>query len=174
MASFFIDDGKVRCRVREIAKDKTGDYFVAEVRAGGTLSDKKGFNVPGAFLPIPALTDKDKIDLKAALGIGADWIAQSFVQTASDVKEAMELIEGRANLMVKLEKPAALENLEEICALADGVMLARGDLGVEIPPEDVPSVQKTRCALCPLLRQTHRGCHANAGKHDYILAAHTR
>ena len=135
---FFIDDGKVRCRVREIGED----YFVAEVRAGGKLSDKKGFNVPEAFLPIPALTEKDKIDLKAALDMGVDWIAQSFVQTPEDVQEALDLIKGRAALMVKLEKPAAIENLEGIVELADGVMLARGDLGVEIPPEDVPSVQK--------------------------------
>ena len=135
---FFIDDGKVRCRVREIGDD----YFVAEIRAGGTLSDKKGFNVPETFLPIPALTDKDKADIKAALDMGADWIAQSFVQTADDVQEAKDIIGEGAALMVKLEKPAALENLEDIVALADGVMLARGDLGVEIPPEDVPSTQK--------------------------------
>jgi len=135
---FFIDDGKVRCRVREIGKD----YFVAEIRAAGTLSDKKGFNVPEAFLPIPALTDKDKKDIAFALDLGVDWIAQSFVQTADDVREALKLVDGRASLMVKLEKPAAIENLEEIVDLADGVMLARGDLGVEIPPEDVPSTQK--------------------------------
>lgn len=135
---FFIDDGKVRCRVRELG----ADYFIAEIRAGERLSNKKGFNVPGAFLPIPALTDKDKKDLKAALDIGADWIAQSFVQTADDVEEAIKLIDGKAKIMVKLEKPAALENLESIVERADGVMLARGDLGVEIPPEDVPSVQK--------------------------------
>ncbi len=135
---FFIDDGKVRCRVREIGKD----YFIAEIRAAGTLSDKKGFNVPETFLPIPALTDKDKKDIAFALDLGVDWIAQSFVQTADDVKEARKLIDGRAALMVKLEKPAAIENLEAIVELADGVMLARGDLGVEIPPEDVPSTQK--------------------------------
>ncbi len=135
---FFIDDGKVRCRVREVGDD----YFVAEIRAGGKLSDKKGFNVPETFLPIPALTEKDKKDLESALKIGVDWIAQSFVQTAEDVQEAKDLINGRAALMVKLEKPAALENLDSIIALADGVMLARGDLGVEIPPEDVPSTQK--------------------------------
>ena len=139
---FFIDDGKVRCRVRELGQDEYGDYFIAEIRAGGKLSDKKGFNVPESYLEIPALTDKDKIDLKAALEIGADWIAQSFVQTGADVAEAKALINGKAKLIVKLEKPAALENLEEIVALADGVMLARGDLGVEIPPENVPSVQK--------------------------------
>ncbi|MCB9982789.1 MAG: pyruvate kinase [Rhodospirillales bacterium] len=135
---FFIDDGKTRCRIREIGKN----YFVAEIRAGGKLSDKKGFNVPETFLPIPALTEKDKNDLKAALEIGVDWIAQSFVQIPDDVAEAKKLIGGRAALMVKLEKPAAIQNLEAIVDLADGVMLARGDLGVEIPPEDVPSVQK--------------------------------
>lgn len=135
---FFLDDGKVRCRIRE----KGDDYVIAEIRAGGKLSDKKGLNVPGAYLEIPALTDKDKTDLKAALDMGVDWIAQSFVQTADDVKEAADLINGKAALMVKLEKPAAIENLESIVDLADGVMLARGDLGVEIPPEDVPSAQK--------------------------------
>ena len=135
---FFLDDGKVRCRIRE----KGDDYVVAEIRAGGKLSDKKGLNVPGAYLEIPALTDKDRTDLKAALEMDVDWIAQSFVQTADDVKEAKALIGDKASLIVKLEKPAAIQNLEEIVDLADGVMLARGDLGVEIPPEDVPSVQK--------------------------------
>ncbi len=139
---FFLDDGKVRCRIRKKGKNKHGPFVVAEIRAGGKLSNKKGLNVPGAYLEIPALTDKDKKDIKAALGMGVDWIAQSFVQTADDVKEARKLIKGRAALMAKLEKPAAIANLEDIVALADGVMLARGDLGVEIPPEDVPSVQK--------------------------------
>ena len=139
---FFLDDGKVRCRIREKGSDEHGAYVVAEIRAGGKLSNKKGLNVPGAYLEIPALTDKDKADLKAALDMGVDWIAQSFVQTADDVKEALDLINGCAALMVKLEKPAAIANLESIVALADAVMLARGDLGVEIPPEDVPSVQK--------------------------------
>ena len=145
---FFIDDGKVRCRVRELGKD----YFVAEIRAGGKLSDKKGFNVPETFLPIPALTEKDKTDLAFALDQNVDWIAQSFVQTPEDVQQALKLIDGRAALMVKLEKPAALENLDAIIALADGVMLARGDLGVEIPPEDVPSTQKKGRACRPRSR----------------------
>jgi pyruvate kinase len=135
---FFLDDGKIRCRIREKGKD----YVIAEIRAGGRLSDKKGLNVPGALIPIPALTAKDKKDLEAALAMGADWIAQSFVQTPEDVSEALALIKGRAKLMVKIEKPAAIDNLEPIIDLADAVMLARGDLGVEIPPEDVPSVQK--------------------------------
>lgn len=139
---FFLDDGKVRCRIREKGSDEHGKYVVAEIRAGGKLSDKKGLNVPGAYLEIPALTDKDKKDLEAALDMGVEWIAQSFVQTPEDVQEALDLIKGRAALIVKLEKPAAITNLEGIVDLADGVMLARGDLGVEIPPEDVPSVQK--------------------------------
>ena len=139
---FFLDDGKVRCRIREKGSDEHGEYVVAEIRAGGKLSDKKGLNVPGAYLEIPALTDKDKKDLEAALDMGVEWIAQSFVQTPDDVQEALDLIKGRAALIVKLEKPAAITNLKGIVDLADGVMLARGDLGVEIPPEDVPSVQK--------------------------------
>jgi pyruvate kinase len=134
----FLDDGKVRARV--IKKGK--DFVEVKIAAGSALSNNKGLNVPGVFIPIPALTAKDRKDLAAALKMGVDWIAQSFVQTPEDVKEARKLIKGRAALMVKLEKPSALEKLEEIIALADGIMLARGDLGVEIPPEDVPSVQK--------------------------------
>lgn len=134
----FLDDGKVRARII-----KKGDGFVeAEIRAGSRLSGRKGLNVPGAVIPIPALTAKDRRDLEVALEMGVDWIAQSFVQNPEDVREARALINGRAALMVKLEKPSALECLDEILALADGVMLARGDLGVEIPPENVPSVQK--------------------------------
>lgn len=134
----FLDDGKVRARITKKGKD----YVEAVIQAGLHLSDRKGLNVPGAIIPIPALTDKDKKDLAAALDMGADWIAQSFVQTPEDVAMARELIGGRAALLVKLEKPSAIARLDEILALADGVMLARGDLGVEIPPEDVPSVQK--------------------------------
>ncbi len=139
----FLDDGKVRARILE-----TGDgYALAEIKAGSKLSNKKGLNVPGTVIPIPALTAKDKRDLTAALDMGVDWIAQSFVQRPEDAAEARELMTGpdgkmRASLMIKLEKPAALECLDELLDLADGVMLARGDLGIEIPPEDVPSVQK--------------------------------
>jgi pyruvate kinase len=106
------------------------------------LSDKKGLNVPDVVLPIPALTDKDKKDLKTALEIGVDWVAQSFVQKPEDAAEAKTLIGGKAALMVKLEKPSAIKMLTPILEIADGVMLARGDLGVEIPPEEVPAVQK--------------------------------
>ncbi len=134
----FLDDGKVRVEIT----DKGAGYLDGIVQAGSCLSDNKGFNLPNIILPIPALTDKDRIDLEAALDMGVDWIAQSFVQKPEDVMEAIELINGRAALIVKIEKPSALKYLEEIVDLADGVMLARGDLGVEIPPEDVPSVQK--------------------------------
>ena len=134
----FLDDGKVRIEIKE----KGDGYLQGEVQAGSYLSNNKGFNIPGTILPIPALTDKDKEDIKAALDMGVDWIAQSFVQKPEDVQEAKDLINGRAALMAKIEKPSALAQLEDIVDLADGVMLARGDLGVEIPPEDVPSVQK--------------------------------
>ncbi len=134
----FLDDGKVRIEIT----NKGAGYLEGIVQAGSYLSDNKGFNLPNVILPIPALTDKDRIDLKAALDMGVDWIAQSFVQKPEDVVEAKKLIDGRARLIAKIEKPSALEYLEEIVDLVDGIMLARGDLGVEIPPEDVPSVQK--------------------------------
>lgn len=139
----FLDDGKVRARVK-----KTGDDFVeVEIRAGSKLSNKKGLNVPGAIIPIPALTEKDRKDLQAALDMGVDWIGQSFVQRPEDVAEARKLMMGpngklRASLMIKIEKPAALTCLDELLDLADGAMIARGDLGIEIPPENVPAVQK--------------------------------
>lgn len=133
-----LDDGKVRMTVC----DKGRDFLVAEVRAGSVLKDKKGFNIPGVILPIDPLPPKDRADLAAALEMDVDWIAQSFVQSADDVRQARDLIAGRAGLIAKIEKPSALEHLDEIIDLADGIMLARGDLGVEIPPEDVPAVQK--------------------------------
>ncbi len=134
----FLDDGKVRIEITE----KGPDYLIGVVQSGSALSNNKGFNIPGVLLPIPALTEKDKKDLKAALDLGVDWVAQSFVQRPEDVQEAKELIDGRAALMAKIEKPSALAYLEDIIYHVDGVMLARGDLGVEIPPENVPAVQK--------------------------------
>jgi pyruvate kinase len=139
-----MDDGKVRA----IIKDKGNDYLVVKIQAGSSLSNNKGVNVPNVTLPIPALTDKDKKDLEAALEMGADWIAQSFVQRPEDVQEALDLIAGRAKLIVKLEKPSAIDYLEEIVKLTDAVMVARGDLGVEIPSENVPGVQKKIIRLC--------------------------
>jgi pyruvate kinase len=133
-----LDDGKVRVRVMK----KGAGFLDCKVIEGLYLSDHKGFNIPDVVVPVPALTAKDKKDLEAALNMGVDWIAQSFVQRPQDVIAAKKLIAGRAALMVKLEKPAALACLDEILEHVDGVMLARGDLGVEIPPEDVPVVQK--------------------------------
>ncbi len=135
---FLIDDGKVRVQVIE----KGSDYVIGEIVAGSKLSDRKGVNVPGVVLNIAALTEKDHKDLKFALSQDVDWVALSFVQRASDIQEAREIIGDRAAIMAKIEKPSAVENFEAILNEADGIMLARGDLGVEIPPEDVPAVQK--------------------------------
>jgi pyruvate kinase len=136
--SLLLDDGKLRLRVAR----KRSDALETEVVVGGPLSDHKGVNVPDVVLPIPALTDKDRDDLAFALAQGASYIGLSFVQRAEDVAEAKQLIGGRAWVMVKLEKPQALENLDAIMEITDAVMVARGDLGVELPPEEVPLAQK--------------------------------
>jgi len=133
-----LDDGKIRLQVT-VAKS---DRVVTKVIVGGPLSNHKGLNIPGALLPIAALTPKDRKDLVFALDMGADYIALSFVQRPEDVAEARKLIQGRAAVLVKLEKPLAIQHLDEIVDLSDAVMVARGDLGVEAPPEDVPSLQK--------------------------------
>jgi pyruvate kinase len=135
--NILIDDGKVRLKVVEAEVSR----IVTEVRVGGTVSDNKGVNVPDVVVPIPALTDKDRDDLQFALDQRADWIALSFVQRPEDVAEARALIGDRAALLAKIEKPAALDRLNDIVALADAVMVARGDLGVELPPEQVPPMQ---------------------------------
>ncbi|MGH6962548.1 MAG: pyruvate kinase, partial [Dongiaceae bacterium] len=139
-----LDDGKLRLRVEECGPD----FAETTVVTGGRLSDRKGVNVPGAVLPISALTEKDRQDLQVGLDLGVDWVALSFVQRPEDVAEARRLIAGRAAVLVKLEKPAAIERLEELIELADAVMVARGDLGVEMPPEDVPALQKRIIAAC--------------------------
>lgn len=139
-----IDDGKIRLAVRE----RAADHAIAEILFGGRLSDRKGVNIPHAVLPISALTEKDRRDLDFALTLGVDWIGLSFVQRPDDVAQARKIVAGRAAVMAKLEKPAAIECLDEILALSDGVMVARGDLGVELPPEDVPSIQKQVVRRC--------------------------
>ena len=136
--TLLLDDGKLRLRVTR----KRDDHLECEIVHGGTLSDRKGVNVPDVVLPIPALTKKDHEDLRFALDHGVDFIGLSFVQRAQDVAEAREIAAGRAWIMTKLEKPQALDNLAEILALSDAVMVARGDLGVELPPEEVPLAQK--------------------------------
>lgn len=137
-ALILLDDGKVRLRV-------TGhgpDFAETVVEAGDKLSNHKGLNLPGNAIPIPALTDKDRKDLAFALNQGVDWVALSFVQRAADMAELRQLVRGRAGVLAKIEKPAALEVLDEILDLSEAVMVARGDLGVELNPEDVPVVQK--------------------------------
>ena len=136
-ADILIDDGKIRLNVREAGDSE----IVSEVKVGGTVSDNKGVNVPDVVVPIPALTDKDREDLAFALEQKADWIALSFVQRPEDVAEARSLIGDKAALLAKIEKPAAIDRLDDIIALADAVMVARGDLGVELPPEAVPPLQ---------------------------------
>lgn len=139
-----LDDGKIRLRVT----DKNNNQIMTSVIVGGVLSNRKGINIPSVTLPISALTEKDRRDLDFALQLGVDWIALSFVQRPQDILEAQEIIQNRAKLIAKIEKPKALEHLREIVDLADAVMVARGDLGVEMLPEDVPSAQKRIIRQC--------------------------
>ena len=137
-ALLLLDDGKVRLRVERAGSD----FADTVVEAGSRLSDRKGVAVPGGTIPISALTPKDLDDLAFALRQGVDWVALSFVQRASDMAELKKLVAGRAACLAKIEKPAALEDLEAILDYSDGLMVARGDLGVECPPEEVPVAQK--------------------------------
>ncbi len=133
-----LDDGKLVLRVTHT----DGKIITTHIEVGGLLSDNKGLNVPDVVVPLAALTDKDRSDMAFALDQGVDWIALSFVQRPEDLAEARRLIGGRAALLAKIEKPAALECLDGILEMADAVMVARGDLGVELPPEAVPPAQK--------------------------------
>ncbi len=143
-SELLLDDGKVRIQV-----ERNGpDWAETKVITGGDLSDHKGLNLPNVTLPISPLTEKDRADLAYALGMGADWIALSFVQRPEDVLEAKNIIGSRPLVMSKLEKPAAFEHLDRIVELSDGVMVARGDLGVECPPETVPILQKRVLRAC--------------------------
>lgn len=139
-----IDDGKVRLKVVEHSQN----HAITKVTVGGYVSNNKGLNVPGVMLPIDALTEKDKKDLAFGLELGVDWVALSFVQRPEDVLQAHAIIQGRAKIISKLEKPMAIQHLKEIVAASDGVMVARGDLGVEMLPEEVPSIQKRIVRLC--------------------------
>jgi pyruvate kinase len=139
-----LNDGRLRVEITSVSPSRIDTVIIF----GGTLSNRKGVNLPNTLLPIPALTEKDRADLEAAASIGVDWIALSFVQRPEDVSEARELIAGRAGVMAKIEKPSALLCLEDILKVSDGIMVARGDLGVELPLETVPARQKqlTRAA----------------------------
>ncbi|WP_235907642.1 pyruvate kinase [Siccirubricoccus phaeus] len=136
--TLLLDDGKLRLRVTHVREN----HLETEVLVGGPLSDRKGVNVPDVALPIPALTQKDREDLAFVLDQGIEYVGLSFVQRPEDVAEAKAIAGGRALIMVKMEKPQAVENLDAILALTDCVMVARGDLGVELPPEEVPLIQK--------------------------------
>jgi pyruvate kinase len=133
-----VDDGKLVLRVIDAHPDR----LETQVEVAGTISNNKGLNVPDAVLPLAALTEKDRQDLSFALDQHVDWVALSFVQRPEDVAEARRLIAGRASLLAKIEKPAAIDRLDGILELADAVMVARGDLGVEMLPEEVPPLQK--------------------------------
>lgn len=143
-AQLLINDGKIRLKVLEF----TETTALTEVMVGGEISGNKGVNVPDLYLPISPLTEKDRRDLDYGLSLGVDWVAISFVQRAEDMHELRDLVGNRAAIMAKLEKPGAIEHLEAIVHASDGVMVARGDLGVEMPQEKVPVVQKKilRCA----------------------------
>ena len=142
--NLLVNDGRIRLQVSECG----ADFADTKVIAGGEISDHKGVNVPDAVLELSPLTKKDLEDLRYGLQMGVDWVALSFVQRPADIAEARKLVAGRAAIMAKLEKPMALNSLEEIVDLSDAIMVARGDLGVEIPPEEVPSLQKHMISVC--------------------------
>lgn len=142
--SLLLDDGRLRLQVTA----KHSDAVDTQVIAGGELSDRKGVNVPEAVLQLSPLTEKDRRDLTFGLELGVDWVALSFVQRPEDIIEARELIQGKALLMAKIEKPSAVVHLEEIAKLCDAIMVARGDLGVEVPAENVPRIQKDIIRTC--------------------------
>ena len=133
-----IDDGRVRLRVDDCGPD----FANTTALVGGVLADHKGVNLPGVVLPVSPFTAKDHVDLQFGLELGCDWVALSFVQRPEDIIEARELVGDKAKLLAKLERPAAIDRLEEIVAQSDAIMVARGDLGVELPPETVPGWQK--------------------------------
>jgi pyruvate kinase len=139
MHQVLIDDGKLRLVVEEVV---TGHSARTRVLVGGTISNRKGVSLPDTALPVAAMTEKDRGDLEAALDIGVDWVALSFVQRPEDVAEVKKVACGRAQVLAKIEKPQALTRLEEIMEISDALMVARGDLGVEMPLERVPGLQK--------------------------------
>lgn len=142
--ALLLDDGKLALRVERCG----ADFADTVVVTGGELSDRKGVNVPDVVLPLSPFTEKDESDLAFGLEVGVDWVAPSFVQRADDLATLRTMIGGRAAILTKLEKPAAIDELDAIIAASDGVMVARGDLGVELPPERVPREQKRIIRRC--------------------------
>ncbi|KHA53751.1 MAG: pyruvate kinase [Sulfitobacter geojensis] len=143
-ASLLVNDGKIRLKVLECGDD----FANCEVVIGGVISNRKGVNVPDVVLPLAALSDKDRADLEFVCELGVDWLALSFVQRPEDVTEARELAKGRAALLSKIEKPSAVERFDDILEVSDGIMVARGDLGVELPVQNVPPIQKRLVRKC--------------------------
>ncbi|MDR0810309.1 MAG: pyruvate kinase [Gemmobacter sp.] len=154
-ASLLVNDGKIRLRVETCGKD----FADCTVTVGGAISNRKGVNVPDVVLPVAALSQKDKADLEFVCALGVDWLALSFVQRPEDVVEARALANGRAAILAKIEKPAAVKAYDAILAVSDGIMVARGDLGVELPVQAVPPIQKrlvrgARAAAKPVIVAT--------------------
>lgn len=143
-AHLLVNDGKIKLRV----KDCGADFADCEVIVGGQISNRKGVNVPDVVLPLAALSEKDRKDLEFVCELGVDWLALSFVQRAADVNEARELCKGRAAILSKIEKPTAVTSFDEILKVSDGIMVARGDLGVELPVQNVPPIQKQLVRKC--------------------------
>lgn len=143
-AHLLINDGKIRLKVESCG----ADFAQCRVEIGGTISDRKGVNVPDVVLPLAALSDKDRKDLEFVCDLGVDWLALSFVQRPQDLLEARELAAGRAAILSKIEKPTAVEQFDEILNVSDGIMVARGDLGVELPVQNVPPIQKRLVRKC--------------------------
>lgn len=143
-STLLVNDGKIRLRVETCGPD----FANCTVTVGGTISNRKGVNVPDVILPLAALSDKDRDDLEFACELGVEWLALSFVQRAEDVIEARNLTRGRAAILSKIEKPAAVRSFAEILKVSDGIMVARGDLGVELPVHSVPPIQKRLVRAC--------------------------
>jgi pyruvate kinase len=143
-ATLLINDGKIRMTVDACGKD----FADCTVINGGAISNRKGVNVPDVELPLAALSDKDRADLEFVAELGVDWLALSFVQRPADVLEARELVKGRAAILSKIEKPNAVARFQDILAVSDGIMVARGDLGVELPVQNVPPIQKSLVRKC--------------------------
>ena len=143
-ATLLVNDGKIMLQVRDCGKD----FANCEVTTGGVISNRKGVNVPDVVLPLAALSKKDREDLEFACDLGVDWIALSFVQRPEDVLEARKLVDGRAAVLSKIEKPTAVKCFDDILEVSDGIMVARGDLGVELPVQNVPPIQKRLVRQC--------------------------
>ncbi len=146
-ANLLVNDGKIRLRVESCGEDHANCI----VTVGGTISNRKGVNVPDVVLPLAALSKKDRADLEFVCRLGVDWLALSFVQRPEDVWDARELANGRAAILSKIEKPAAVEAFDEILKVSDGIMVARGDLGVELPVQNVPPIQKRLVRKCRMV-----------------------